>query len=194
MDLCIIKPLNDVRRKFSADHNVRWPVRAVFTSNFQFQNCTLHTSKSHIAHFEIPNCALHTSKSHIAHFEIPNCALHTSKSHIAHFQTPNCTLHTSKSHIVHFQIQSCTLRISKLHTSNFQIAHFELRTSKISQAAFSALLKNGLVTLFSASLVNVGLRILSHVIPLDLYRARTNLIRWRSTGRFDGLQSCNSRL
>ena len=98
--------------------SIRWPVRAVFTSNFQFQNCTLHTSKSHSAHFEIPNCALHTSKSHIAHFEIPNCALHTSKSHIAHFQTPNCTLHTSKSHIVHFQIQSCTLRISKLRTSN----------------------------------------------------------------------------
>ena len=150
---------------------VRWPVRAVFTSNFQFQNCTLHTSKSHIAHFQIPTCALHTSKSHIVHFQIQSCTLPISKLHASNFQ------------IAHFEFQNCTLPIS------------ELRTSKISLVAFSALLKNGLVTLFSASPVNVGLRILSVflLIPLELYRARTNLIRWRSTGRFD-VQSCISRL
>ena len=71
----------------------------MFTSNFQIQNCTLHTSKSHIAHFEIPNCALHTSKSHIVHFQIQSCTLLISK-----------------------------LRIPKLHTSKFQIGHLHVYT------------------------------------------------------------------
>ena len=48
----------------------RWLVRAVFTSNctlrnhhFQFQNCTLHTLKSHIEHFQFQNCTLRNCNS-----------------------------------------------------------------------------------------------------------------------------------
>ena len=75
----------------------------------------------------------------------------------------HCTLPISRLHTAHFEITHCTLQNSKLHTSKFQIAHFQFpNCAHLKLASFlSALLKNGLVTLFSASPVNVGLRILS---------------------------------
>ena len=40
--------------------NLRWPVRAVFTSK-------LHTSKFHIVHFQIPHCTLTNSTLHTSY-------------------------------------------------------------------------------------------------------------------------------